>query len=130
LPKGSLFRFRKSASGGIYHCSRCKRRTGSAFGIVAYFAENDVQVTSGVLKTYEYRSDTNRWVKTQFCLSCGTTVMWTAECFLDGRAPGIAVGTFDNPYWIQPQSNVWTGSALSWVIFPPGVESHETQPSG
>jgi hypothetical protein len=41
----------------VCHCTLCKRRTGSAFGLSAYFDEAAVQITSGVLKTYEYRSD-------------------------------------------------------------------------
>src|SRR6266481_2221571 len=62
---------------GVCHCTFCKRRTGSAFGVYAYFDEGAVRITGGVLKTYEYRSDeTNRWVKIEFCPNCGTTVTW------------------------------------------------------
>src|SRR5215831_247835 len=68
------------------HCTLCKRRTGGAFGIAAYFDEAAVQIISGALKTYEYRSDeSNRWIKTEFCSTCGTTVTWTAEGFPDAR---------------------------------------------
>jgi hypothetical protein len=46
----------------ICHCRNCQRRTGSAFGIGAYFKEADVEIR-GELKTYEYRSDeTQRWL--------------------------------------------------------------------
>ena len=39
------------------HCTFCQRRTGSAFGIVLYFREQDVEIMRGELKTYEHRSD-------------------------------------------------------------------------
>src|SRR5271155_4223615 len=62
---------------GVCHCTFCKRRTGSAFGLSAYFDEAAVQITSGVLKTYEYRSDeSNGWARMEFCLTCGSTVTW------------------------------------------------------
>ena len=62
------------------HCTYCQRRTGSAFGVGAYFRDNDVEIMRGDLKTYEYRSDeSGRWLKTQFCTGCGTTVTWTMK---------------------------------------------------
>jgi hypothetical protein len=50
-----------------------------AFGMGSYFDETAVEITSGDLKTYEYRSDeTNRWVKMEFCPTCATNVTYTA----------------------------------------------------
>jgi len=82
---------------------------------------------SGVLKTYEYRSDeTNRWVKIEFCPNCGTTVTWTGEWAPGRRA--IGAGTLDDPDWIKPELHVFKRSALRWVIFPADVEVFETLP--
>ena len=65
----------------ICHCRNCQRRTGSAFGIGAYFREADVEL-HGELRTYELRSDeSGRWLKMQFCPNCGGTVTWTVEAF-------------------------------------------------
>lgn len=109
----------------VCHCTSCQRRTGSALGTSAYFPETDVEITQGALKTYEYRSDeTNRWVKTEFCPICGTTVTWTAEARPGAR--GIAGGTFDDPNWLNFPLHVWTRSAQHWVAFPADVELVET----
>jgi hypothetical protein len=87
----------------------------------SYFDETAVEITSGDLKTYEYRSDeTNRWVKMEFCPTCGTSVTYTAEALPGERA--IPVGTFDDPNWIKPQFHGYTRSALSWMVFPADVE--------
>jgi hypothetical protein len=111
----------------VCHCTRCQRMTGSAFSIPAYFDEAAVQITSGVLKTYECRSDeTNRWLRLEFCPICGTTVTWTAEW--SPRTRGIAVGTFDDPNWIKPAAHIWTRSALHWMAFPADVQVIETTP--
>lgn len=105
----------------ICHCTLCQRRTGSAFGISIYFDEKDVAITHGVLNTYEYRSDeSHRWIKTEFCPTCGTTVTWTAEELPGGR--GIAGGTFDDPNWFTISRHYWTRSAQHWMVYPAGVE--------
>jgi hypothetical protein len=110
----------------VCHCTFCKRRTGSAFGVSAYFDEAAVQIIDGDLRTYEYRSDeSGRRLKTEFCPTCGTTVTATAVEAAPG-ARGVPVGTFDQPNWIQPTFHAWTRSALHWVIFPTDVELVET----
>ena len=107
----------------ICHCRNCQRRTGSAFGIGAYFRESDIEL-EGELSTYEYRSDeTGRWLKMQFCLSCGNTVTWTAEALAGLRA--IAGGSFDDPNWLKIDRHGWTRSKQKWVVYPPGVEVFE-----
>lgn len=112
---------------GVCHCTLCKRRTGSAIGISAYFDESAVQIITGVMNTYESRSDeSNRWVKSEFCPTCGTTVTWTGELFPGAR--GIAVGTFDDPNWIKPLAHFWTRSALHWMAFPADAQVFETIP--
>jgi hypothetical protein len=109
----------------VCHCTACKRRTGSAFGMAAYFDEAAVEITRGVPKVYECRSDeSNRWAKNEFCPSCGTTVTWTAE-FLPGLR-SIAPGTLDDPNWIRPKIHAWTRSALHWVTFPADVRVLKT----
>ena len=51
---------------GVCHCTFCKRRTGSAFALSAYFDDANVKILSGALKIYEYRSDDNkRWLRTE-----------------------------------------------------------------
>jgi hypothetical protein len=100
--------------------------TGSAFAIAAYFDEAAVQITSGVLKTYECRSDeTNRWLRLEFCPTCGTTVAGTAEWSPHARA--IAVGTLDDPNWIKPAAHMWTRSALHWMQFPADAQVIQKQ---
>jgi hypothetical protein len=107
----------------VCHCRKCQARTGSAFGIGTYFREADVELR-GELTAYEYRSDeSQRWLRTQFCPKCGTTVTWTAEAFPGLRA--IAGGSFDNPDWLKLERHVWTRSRQKWVVFPPDAEMFE-----
>lgn len=104
----------------ICHCTFCQRRTGSAFGFMAYFKQDDVEIT-GSLKSYEHRSDeSKRVLQIEFCPNCGTPVSMTAEIMPGAR--GIAGGTFDDPSWLKIERHIWTRSAHPWVAVPAGVE--------
>ena len=103
----------------VCHCRNCQRRTGSAFGIGAYFRDADVELR-GSRNTYEYRSDeTGRWLRMEFCPSCGNTVTWTAEALAGMRA--IAGGSLDDPDWLKIDRHGWTRSKQTWVLCPPEV---------
>ena len=108
----------------VCHCRFCQRRTGSAFAEAVHFSAGPVDVSGGPLCTYAHRSDeSGRWLRMQFCPTCGTTVMRTVE-----RRPGviaIAGGTFDDPDWFGIQRHIWTGSAQSWVSLPAETECFE-----
>jgi len=108
----------------VCHCTFCQHRTGSAFGVGVYFLSNEVEFLSGTLKVYEHRSDeTGRWIRTEFCVNCGTTVTWTLEVMPDGR--GLAGGTFDDPHWFEIARHSWTRSAHRWVTVPPDTPAYE-----
>ncbi|MEX2297364.1 MAG: GFA family protein, partial [Dongiaceae bacterium] len=82
------------ALNAICHCGDCKRRTGSAFGWSAYFADDRVQPPLGRLGLYGLRGDVaqERW----FCANCGSTLFWKSVSFPDHT--GIAGGCFaDTP---------------------------------
>jgi len=123
-------RYRKIADPAIVivcHCTSCQRRTGSAFGIGAYFREEHVQILQGSLKTYELKSDeSGRWLRMEFCERCGSTVTWRVELRPGHRA--IAAGTFDEPGWYKVDRHIWTRSAHPWVIDRPDVAMFDTIP--
>jgi hypothetical protein len=112
------------ARSSVCHCTYCQKRTGSAFGIGAYFRAEQVELTRGRLTAYEHRSDeSGRWLRNEFCPVCGVIVTWTAEALPGLRA--IAGGTFDDPTWIRPDRHGWTRSAHPWVAMPPGAQVFE-----
>jgi hypothetical protein len=104
----------------VCHCRFCQRRTGSAFGTVAYFDERNVSIMRGELNECEHRSDeTGRWLRMQFCPQCGTTVAHTVQIRPGLRA--VAVGTLDDPDWPRIQRHIWVQSKRSWVSIPAGM---------
>lgn len=108
----------------VCHCTFCQRFTGSAFGTIVWFEEENVELMGDGLTTYEHRvEESNRWFRLNFCNRCGTTVMATVE-----RRPGvrlIMVGTLDDPNWVNFDRHIWTRSAQHWVVFPQNVDCFE-----
>lgn len=85
----------------VCHCDDCKKRTGSAFGISAYFADEQIRSKHGTTETYEIDATETKQER-HFCRVCGTTLYWKIDRFpgIPGRASltGIAGGCFvDNP---------------------------------
>ena len=104
----------------VCHCKACQHRTGSALGVGVYFEKANVEILSGDLKTFEFKSsETGRWFKNEFCSKCGTTVAWTLEMRPNDR--GIAGGTFDEAGWHEIHRHIWTESAHPWIVHPRDV---------
>ena len=109
-------------------CRWCQKRTGSALGISVYFDKDRVQFTQGSRKAYRLVSDAGRWIESEFCDTCGTTVTWTLEFLPDFR--GIAGGTFDEPtFWYDLERFVFARSKPAWLPIPNGLEVHQTMPT-
>lgn len=119
--------YEEPARVSLCSCSWCKKRTGSAFGVSVYFDQNNVEFIGGNLEHYRLVSDAGRWIESEFCKTCGTTVTWTLE-FLPGHR-GIAGGTFDEPtFWYTPERYVFTRSKPDWMEIPDGVDTFESMP--
>jgi len=70
----------------VCHCKDCKKRTGSAFGISAYFSNSQVRRKIGGVQIYEINNEETRQ-KRYFCSFCGTTLYWEMSHF--PRIPGV-----------------------------------------
>jgi hypothetical protein len=111
----------------LCNCTHCQRRTGSPFGVGAYFAREAVRL-AGATKAFVRGVDgTDRTLTNQFCPECGGTVYWTLD--LRPNHIGIAVGHFADPDFARPTRVVWTQHKHAWgrsaarhQIFPASCE--------
>ncbi len=102
------------------HCTTCKLRSGSPYGIGVYFKDEQVEISGGQVQTFTFSSDTTgRWIKNEFCAACGATFSWTLEMRPGLRA--IAGGSFDDPDWFKLDAHIWTQSARSDMCYPEGM---------
>jgi hypothetical protein len=98
-------------------CVACQRRTGSPFGVGAYYKRGTVRL-AGATKTFVRKVEgSDRTVTNHFCPDCGGTVYWTLD--LRPQHIGIAVGSFGDPAFNPPMRAVWTEHKHEWVVLPP-----------
>ncbi|MCB1380610.1 MAG: GFA family protein [Rhodobiaceae bacterium] len=96
----------------LCHCTACQKRTGSPYGIAAFFSRLDVEIT-GDFNSWRRSSDNGFEVEFHFCPECGATVFWEP-----GRKPSliaVGVGSFGDPSFPAPTQEVHVESRHNWV---------------
>jgi hypothetical protein len=99
------------------HCRACQRRTGSTFGVGAFFPREAVAV-SGRHSEYDRPADSGFRVLHHFCPDCGSTVFWEPS-----RRPelvGVAVGAFADPGFPAPDRQVFEHNRMPWATIALG----------
>jgi hypothetical protein len=109
----------------LCHCIQCQRRTGSPFGVGAYFHKEDVRL-AGTPKPYRRMVEgTERTLTNYFCPDCGSTVYWTLD--LRPQHIGIALGSFADSSFGPPTRSVWTEHKHEWITLPPDMPAFPQQ---
>jgi hypothetical protein len=102
---------------GICHCTNCKRRTGSAFGMSSYFQRSSVVEISGSTAIYAFHNASLKHDQERhFCSNCGTTLYWYLS-----TAPeliGIAAGCFADGELPEPTYSVTHRKKEHWLVLP------------
>jgi hypothetical protein len=106
----------------ICHCLACQQRTGSAFGVQARFARENVS-TQGAASTYVRMADSGNTITYHFCPDCGSTVWYRLD-----RVPeviAVPVGAFADPAFPPPRFSVWESRRHRWAGVPVDAEHHD-----
>jgi hypothetical protein len=107
----------------ICHCLACQRRTGSAFGIAARFAAEQISVDER-FSEYVRTSDDGEERIFRFCPDCGATVFYGYPSAPDMVA--VPVGVFADPSFPPPVRSIYETRRHPWVGLPADIE-HETE---
>ena len=99
----------------LCHCRQCQKRTGSAFGLAAFFPRDAVEAT-GPTRIYARQSRSGQPVTFRFCAECGSTVWWDAARLPDRIA--VAVGAFADPGFPPPTQAIFGERRHPWVTDP------------
>ena len=105
----------------VCHCLNCQKRSGSAFAAQVRYPATQVTI-AGQSKTFTATGD-NGAAHFHFCPDCGSTVSFTNDSVPDTIA--IALGAFDDPYFITPTVSVWEERQHEWVEIAGDVEHFE-----
>ena len=113
------------------HCDFCQKRTGSPFGLGAYYTVGEgIEITGetqiyngleidGVATTGGFSLDYH------FCPTCGSTVFWTSK---GASVIAIAVGNFVDPSFPTPTNECHVGMRHHWLPPIPSAQQFETYP--
>lgn len=107
----------------LCHCLECQRRTGSAYGIAAFFPRERI-AAAGPTTDWSRPSDSGFEVVHHFCPTCGGTVWWEPT-----RLPhlvAVAVGAFADPAFPAPAQSVYVHHRHPWVMTAEGVAAPRT----
>jgi len=109
---------------GICHCSDCKRRTGSAFGMSAYFPKTEVTRLKGETLVYSFHhSALDHDQERHFCKNCGTTLFWYISTLPE--LIGVAAGCFPDDSLGEPAMSSTHSKKVAWVQLPAQWKTQE-----
>ena len=105
------------------HCSRCRRRTGSAFATVVHARFSDFKFTSGEQQIKTFAPD--GWNLRRFCRTCGSPLPgWN----LEDDEIGIPAGLFDHDPGARPSLHIMVGSKAAWHDISDDLPSYDEFP--
>ena len=102
------------ASVSLCSCLDCQRRTGSAFGVAAFFLRANVKAT-GKKSRYNRTNEDGFDFSFYFCPDCGGTVFW--ETTRKEGFVAVAAGSFADPDFPPPTQAVYEEHKHPWVHF-------------
>ena len=100
-------------------CQACQRRSGSPFGVAAFFNKDQVAGQDGEARVFRRTAESGNQVTYRFCPECGSSVWWEPEAMPERVA--VAGGAFADPNFPAPQRMVWTDYKAAWVRPAEGV---------
>ncbi len=102
----------------ICHCTDCQQMSGGPYRSIVQVKEGEFSLLSGEPKLYFKVGDSGNRRELSFCANCGSHVYATSvvEDVPQGeRMLGIRTGLLKELEQLEPQSQVWCQSKVSWA---------------
>ncbi|MAU19609.1 MAG: aldehyde-activating protein [Martelella sp.] len=98
----------------ICHCTDCQRLSGSPYRTTVLVPRADVEITSGVTRSYWKMAESGRKREQFFCENCGSPLFTGGEGG-DEEDWGIRWGMIDQRDVLPPKRQIWCRSAVPWL---------------
>ena len=108
-------------------CQACQRRTGSAFGVTAFFKDAQMVGEWGAATVFERMGGSGQPMFFRFCPNCGSTVWWEALA-RPGRI-AVAAGAFADKDFPAPKRLIWADFGPAWLTAPDGAQRFAEGPT-
>ena len=89
------------------------------FSYSAIYPETQL-TAAGERKVWRRDVESGRWLESEFCPTCGVTVLSRMEAWPD--VAGVAVGCFADPGFSKPKNVYWSHRRHHWMTFPDDIE--------
>ena len=99
---------------GICHFTDCQTLSGSAYRTVVSVKKDDFRMLGGQPKIYIKTAESGNKRAQAFCPECGTPLYATTPT--DPQVFGLRVGTVRQRAELKPKRQIWSRSALDWVM--------------
>ncbi len=109
------------------HCRDCQRTSGGTHTLSLPIARERFEHVQGEVTHYDKPADSGRVVRMHGCARCGAR-LWN-EPLASPQMLVVKPGTLDDPSWAVPVGNIWTDSALPWVVIDPDLVNFARQPA-
>jgi hypothetical protein len=96
------------------HCTRCQRRTGSAFSVNARIGPGSLRITKGEAKVRSWKP-ADGWTKS-FCGECGSHLYSASRD--DPPVMGVRMAAFDHDPGVRPSAHQFVAYAAPWAPLP------------
>jgi len=93
------------------HCSRCRKRSGTAHAANILIAAGQLSWTSGEDQLTRYELPDAKSFGTSFCAICGSQLPRVTR---NGTWAVVPAGTLDADPGIRPERNIYWDSRASW----------------
>jgi len=107
------------------HCSRCRKRTGSAFVSNIFVPVDQFEWLRGEDQVKRFELPNTKYWSTAFCTTCGSPVPWLTK---NGKVMVVGAGGLDVDPGERPTFSVYYGSRADWYTDVSDLEMHETLP--
>jgi hypothetical protein len=106
------------------HCSRCRRRTGSAFAAIGGIESHKLQITSGQADTLKVGENAGGY----FCL-CKQCFSPLFSMFAAQQRVHLQLGTLESAPSLRPAHHIFVGSKAPWHEISDALPRFEELPS-
>ncbi len=107
------------------HCSRCRKRTGSAHAANIAVLADQLTFTAGEELVQRFELPATKGWSNAFCSRCGSGMPWRTR---NGRAWIVPSGSLDADPGERPSRNIHFASRASWYTHASELQIFEEEP--
>jgi len=108
-----------------YHCSRCRKATGSAHAANLFLPASQFAWTAGEELTRRYEHAPARAFCTGYCSRCGGNLPWVTR---NGKMVIVPAGALDADPGERPTRSVYFASRAPWYVHCSDLPAPDEEP--